>query len=135
MVPLRLAGSGFWIAGSEVAPCRVVVAGREDAPDEACRATLDDIVDRWDAVKASILAFVRGLPSDAFVRLEGVQGGFVVSDCGFEGELFFASVSVTDVERSGRAEVTFYTGFPDGYVTFELGLEGDALTDLKAFCS
>lgn len=96
---------------------------------------MNDLVDRWDVTKDSVLAFVRALPAGSQIALEGGPGGFGVRDCAFDGEVFFSCLFVTNIEAPRRATLTFYTGFPDGYVTFELVIEEGELTGLKAFCA
>jgi hypothetical protein len=135
MVQLRSIANGFWTAGTDVAPLRVVVAGDATAPDAECALTVERLLARWDFVESSILTFLRALPADGLIQLDGARGAFQVSDCGFAGEVYFHSLYLTDVARPQNAVVTFATGFPDGYVVFDLTIEHEDLSNLRAYCT
>jgi hypothetical protein len=115
-----------------------VVTGTEHAPDPELETTLRDLVGRWREVRQAIEAFAAALPDDAFVPLQPpLSGGFAASDCGFAGELHYLAVVVThrDASSRSRAAVTFYTGLPDGYASFEVELEEGRPVSIEAFAS
>jgi hypothetical protein len=113
-----------------------VVAGTEHAPDPELEATLRDLVSRWQEVRAAIEAFAAALPASARIPLQPpLSGAFGAGDCGFDGELHFQSIAVRCRDAPSRATVTFYTGLPDGYATFEVALENGRPVAIEAFAS
>ncbi len=113
---------------------RFIVAGDAGAPNAACLATLREMVERWAETKSAIRAFVRALPGETLVPLEGPYGGFAARHCGFASERRWESVAVLDaVTRS--AHVTFYTGEPDGYVTYDVSWVDGQPDSITAYCS
>jgi hypothetical protein len=114
----------------------LAVAGTPDAPAPAQVATLRDVLARWPEVQQTITAFVRGLASGEHVPLEPASlGGFAARSCGFDQELVFSSISVTDASSPHHVHVTFYTGYPDGYATYAVVLADGVPTAISAFAS
>jgi hypothetical protein len=114
----------------------IEVAGTQDAPIAPLLDTLRDVIARWSEVQQTIAAFVRALASDEHVPLQPATiGGFAARTCRFDQELYFSSISVTDASSPQRVHVTFYTGYPDGYATFEIVLDGGAPSSISAFAS
>jgi hypothetical protein len=114
----------------------VDVGGTPEAPAESLMATLVDVVGRWAEVKQTIATFVRALASEHHVPLDPASiGGFAARNCGFDQELAFQSISVTDGDVPDRVSVTFYTGYPDGYATYEIVLDGGTPTAVSAYAS
>ena len=62
-------------------------------------------------------------------------GGFAAKSCGFDEELAFESISVTDGASPERVVATFHTGYPDGYATYAVVLERGAPVRISAFAS
>lgn len=114
----------------------LAVAGAQDAPTATLLATLRDVISRWSDVQQTIVAFVRGLARDEHVPLEPRnRGGFAAGSCGFDQELVFSSIAVTDAASPHRVLITFYTGYPDGYATYEVVLDDGVRTAISAFAS
>jgi hypothetical protein len=131
---LVLRGAGVWRARWE--KLTVEIGGTTEAPDAACLATLGDVVARWTEVRQTIAAYCRGLAPEHHVPLDPASvGGFAARSCGFHDELYYESLAVPDPGAPGRVEVTFYTGYPDGYATYEIVLDGGVPTALSAFAS
>lgn len=136
-VELRRVSSGNWFAQWSDAKIRLVTIGSEDAPHPAHRRMLTDLVTRWPEVCDAIEKFVRALPPDARVRLQtepGKDWAFAASDCGFDGRLFWGAVSVTDPDPK-RAIVSFHTGLPDGYASYEVVLVDGTPIEVSAYTS
>lgn len=113
-----------------------MVAGADASPNPTHEATLRALVDRWPEVKRAIARFAAELSPDHHVPLDPpTLGGFAAKDCGFDQELYFETIIVTDVDAPERARVTFYTGYPDGYATFETVLVAGKPTAITAFAS
>jgi hypothetical protein len=137
-VPFELVfrGGGVWRAYWAEEKVIVEVDGTEEAPTGSLMATLADLIARWTEVKRTIAAFVRGLTPDHHVPLDPPTiGGFAARSCGFDEDLVFASIGVTTRDAPHRAEVTFYTGYPDGYATYAIVLEGETPIEISAFAS
>jgi hypothetical protein len=135
---LTLAGHGEWRATlpDGTAKIVVVVAGTADAPHPALAAALQDLVERWADVQRAIETFVRALAPDARVRLVPSNDWcFAAGDCGFDQKLRYQAIDVTDLGAPTRALVTFYTGFPDGYATYEVELDRGVPIAITAFAS
>ena len=114
----------------------LAVAGTEEGPSATAVATLRDVISRWLEVKDVIATFVRALASGEHIPLAPSSlGGFAARSCGFDQELVFSSVSVTDASAPHRVLVTFYTGYPDGYATYEVVLDHGVPTSISAFAS
>jgi hypothetical protein len=112
------------------------VAGTPEAPDPASLATLQDVIARWPEVQQTIRTYVRGLASEEHVPLDPSSlGGFSARVCGFDKELVFSSISVEDAARPHCVQVTFYTGYPDGYATYEIVLDHGVPTEISAYAS
>jgi hypothetical protein len=126
-----------WRATWEHVSVGVLVAGSDDAPHPVLLATARDVIDRWDDIEREIEAFLHLLvEDDGRVELDPPKGEyFAARDCGFEGRLFFQAISVLDEEAPRSALVTFYTGYPDGYATFELRLEDGIPGPVSAYAS
>lgn len=123
---------GRWVAEK----LGVVVGGTPARPDPALLATARDVIARWPEHRQAIATFVRGLAADHHVPLDPpTLGGFAARTCGFGGELAFEAIAVTEVAAPRRVLVTFYTGYPDGYATFEVVLEHGTPTAVSAFAS
>lgn len=111
----------------------VSVEGTEAGPSAALLATLHDAIARWPELRQAIATFVRGLAPDHHVPLDPpTLGGFAARSCGFGAELAFESITVTAADH---VAVTFYTGYPDGYATYEVVLEHGTPTAVSAFAS
>jgi hypothetical protein len=118
---------GYW--GAEKLHVMVAASTARDA----LLATLHETVAGWRDLAATVARFVRDLDGEALVPLEPASlGGFSARTCGFQGELVFGSISVTDV---AHLRVTFCTGFPDGYVTFAVVIEDGVPVRVVAFAS
>ena len=127
---------GTWRGRWNAQKLFITVAGSQDAPIATLLATLRDVISRWSEVQQTIAAFARALASDEHVPLEPrALGGFAARSCGFDQELEFSSIAVTDASSPHRVLVTFYTGYPDGYATFEVVLDHGAPTSISAFAS
>ena len=114
----------------------VAVLGTREAPNPAQLETLRDAVARWPELQQAVAGFVRGLAADHHVPLvPPTLGGFAARSCGFEGELAFQSIAVTTSDAPQRVVVTFCTGYPDGYATFEVTLDRSTPTTIRAFAS
>lgn len=114
----------------------LVVAGDAQGPDPALEATMQQVVDRWDAVKRTVSEYVAALAADEHVALEPASlGGFAAGNCGFDGELFFESISVIALDEPTRVELTFYTGYPDGYATYCVVLVDGRPVEVTSFAS
>lgn len=121
-----------WVA-SWPSSGRLLVAGNEDAPHPAHLAAARALVARWDEVERAVREYLLEL---VHVRLDARPNeGFAAEDCGFEGELFYEALAVTDPEQPSRARLIFYTGHPDGYVTYELTLEEGLPASIRSYCS
>jgi len=129
-----IAKRGAWCARWE--GLGLVVAGGEDAPSSAHTATLADLVARWPEVRRAIAAFAAGLGPDGRVELLP-RGGeyFPAGTCGFDGELGYLAIRVTDPEQPTRARVVFDTGLPDGYALYEAVLEAGRPVRITASAS
>jgi hypothetical protein len=135
---LTLTGQGVWRATlpDASAPIVVVVAGTTEAPHPALALAAQDLVERWADVQRAIATFVRALAPDARVPLVPSDGWcFAAGDCGFDHELRYQAIDVTDLEAPTRALVTFYTGLPDGYATYEVELDRGLPIAITAFAS
>jgi hypothetical protein len=127
-------GEGIWRSRWTAEKLFIVVGGTEEAPSAPLVDTLRDVVTRWTEVKETIATFVRGLASEHHVPLDPASiGGFAARSCGFDQPLTFESISVDEVPH--RVSATFYTGYPDGYATYELILEHGVPTKISAFAS
>lgn len=114
----------------------VAVLGTEEAPSAPLMETLRNTVARWPQLRQAVAGFVRALAADHHVPLvPPTLGGFAAGSCGFEGELVFQSIAVTTSDAPQRVVVTLYTGYPDGYATFEVTLDGSTATTIRAFTS
>lgn len=123
---------GFW----REARLTVTVAGTEAAPSPPHEATLRGLVDAWADVERAVSAFVASLAADTHVPLEPAsRGGFAAGNCGFAGALIFQSIAVGDPDQPGRVELTFYTGYPDGYATYRVVLLDGRPVGVTAFAS
>lgn len=123
---------GYWAAEK----VRVAVGGTEEAPTASLLATLRDVVSRWPEVRETIATFARGLAPDHHVPLDPpTRGGFAARSCGFDGDLVFESIAVTAPDSPHRVVTTFYTGYPDGYATYEVVLEHGSPIEISAFAS
>jgi hypothetical protein len=123
---------GYWAAEK----VRIAVGGTEEAPSPSLLATLGDVISRWAELKQTIATFARGLEADHHVPLDPpTLGGFAAGSCGFDGELVFESIAVTAVDSPDRVVTTFYTGYPDGYATFEVVLDRGSPAAISAFAS
>src|SRR5688572_25187625 len=111
MLEFKLVGSGArseWHGEIPGEKLGLVVAGNEDSPEPACATTMNDLVRRWPEVRSAIETFVRALAADARVPLETDSTWcFHARDCGFDGQLFYETIAVTDCEAPTRASVTF----------------------------
>jgi hypothetical protein len=133
---LVLHGNGSWRGRWAAKKVGAEVSVTDEAPDAALLQTLIDVIGRWTEIEQAIAAFVRALAPDHHVPLDpATVGGFAARRCGFDGDLVFESISVTTREAPRRAEVTFYTGYPDGYATYEVVLDGGTPTAISAFAS
>jgi hypothetical protein len=111
---------------------RVAVVGTDAAPHPPSVVTLREVVRRWPPIKRAIAGYVRGLAPDHHVPLDPpTRGGFAARSCCFDEELCFESLSVGE----DGVRVTFYTGYPDGYATFEVTLDDFEPTAISAFAS
>lgn len=123
---------GFWGAQKLI----IEVAGTQEAPTATLLVTLRDVVARWAEVQQTIAAFARALASNEHVPLDPpTLGGFAARSCGFDQELAFSSISVSDASLPKRVCVTFYTGYPDGYATYEIVLDDGTPTAVSSFAS
>jgi hypothetical protein len=114
----------------------LVVAGNEDSPEPALAATMNELVGRWPEVRSAIETFVRALDGDVRIPLEtDATWCFRARDCGFDGQLFYQAIAVTDRDAPARVSVTFYTGLPDGYATYRVMLESGQPLSITAFPS
>jgi len=136
MYELQLRAPNRWRGFWRDAKVRLVVAGTQDAPHPELEATLRGITDAWPDVQRTISEFVAALATSDHVPLEpATLGGFAARNCGFDGALSFESIFVTDPEAPGRVEVTFYTGYPDGYASYRVVLEDGRPVRVTAFAS
>ena len=79
---------------------------------------------------------MRALAADTRIPLEtDPHWCFNARDCGFDGQLFYQTIAVTDRDAPTRASVTFYTGLPDGYATYRVMLESGQPLSITAFPS
>lgn len=114
----------------------IVVAGGEDAPSAPHLAAARDLVARWDEVERAIRGYLRALLPDGRVPVQRrTNEAFAARDCGFEGELCYQALSVSDPDLPARAILAFYTGEPDGYATYELVLDGGVPTSIRCYAS
>lgn len=137
-IPFGLAfrANGTWRGYWRAQKLFIAVAGTQDAPIATLLATLRDVISRWSELQQTITANARTLGSGEHVPLEPrALGGFAAGSCGFDQELVFSSIAVTDASSPHRVLVTFYTGYPDGYATFEVVLDHGAPTSISAFAS
>ncbi len=133
---LVMRGKDTWTAYWASEKVRVAVAGTAQAPHPALLATLLDVTARWREVKQAIATFARGLAADHHVPLDPpTVGGFAARSCGFGEVLTFESIVATSIDAPHRALATFYTGYPDGYATFEVVLEHRVPIAISAFAS
>ena len=123
---------GFW----RDQKVRLVVAGTPDAPNPELEATLRAVMEGWQEVQRAIAELVTSLAADDHVPLEPAsRGGFAAGSCGFDGALAFESISVVEPGEPGRVEITFYTGYPDGYATYRVVLVDGQPIRITAFAS
>jgi hypothetical protein len=139
MLEFKLVGSGArseWHGEIPSENLGLVVAGNDDSPDPTLAATMDDVVRLWPEVRSAIETFVRALAADTRIPLETDSTWcFRARDCGFDGQLSYQTIAVTDCEAPTRASVTFYTGHPDGYATYRVMLESGQPLSITAFPS
>jgi hypothetical protein len=127
---------GRWHARWGEPRISVVVAGTDDAPHPALESAVRDLVARWPEVRRAIEEFAAALATSTSVQLKPpLSGGFAAANCGFDGELSYMAIEVTDPEAPSRASVTFYTGLPDGYASYEVVLESSRPIAIDAFAS
>lgn len=137
-LPFELAfrAPGTWRAYWAEEKVRVAVAGTNDSPAAPLLATLCDVIARWSELKQSVATFARGLAAEHHVPLDpATLGGFAARSCGFDGELVFDSITVTDPDAPHRAVATFYTGEPDGYASYAVVLDRGEPRSIGAFAS
>ena len=133
---LSFRGPSSWRGMWREEKVRLAVAGPKEAPNPALLATLRALVASWPDIKRSIAEFARALGPDDHVPLDPpTLGGFAAVSCGFDGELTFESITVLDPADPTRAMVSFYTGYPDGYATFEVTLVGGKPAAIGAFAA
>lgn len=133
---LRLGRAGRWFTRWREEELFLYVAGPDEAPDAGLVAALQAVVDRWPEVRAQVTRFAAALAPDAHIPLEPASwGGFRAGDCGFQGKLWFGSISAPDPAQPARVEVTFSTGEPDGYASFRAELIDGVITGITAFAS
>ncbi len=114
----------------------IAVAGGEEAPSAPHVAKLGDVLARWPEYQQMVTTFVRGLASGEHVPLTPASiGGFAAKTCGFDQTLSFEAIEVTDASSPERVRVTFYTGYPDGYATYAVVLDGDTPVEISSFAS
>lgn len=114
----------------------IVVAGTAEAADPDLLVALADVLGRWPEVREVIATYVAGLADDVHVPLEPASiGGFAAGSCGFDQELVFDSISAPDPSEPDRVEVTFYTGYPDGYATYRVVLRGGRPSAVTAYAA
>lgn len=129
-------GRGFWFGQCLEPRLRVVVAGDDEEPAAQLVASVDATLAHWPEVSVGIERYLRELAPDHLVHLDPPrQGAFGAADCGFHEALAYQTLSATDRDRPERLRVSFFTGLPDGYVTFEVTLEHHAPRSLLAYCS
>lgn len=127
---------GFWFGQCPETRLRVVVAGDDETPDAQLVASVEATLARWSEVSACIERYVRALAPDRLVELDPPgRGAFGASDCGFHDGLTFQTLRATERDAPERVRVSFFTGLPDGYVTFEIALERHEPRSLLAYCS
>lgn len=123
---------GYWAAEK----LSVAIVGDELAPVPAALATVGALIARWAGVTADIAAFARALDGQHHVALDPAsRGGFAARTCGFDQPLAFESLSVKSADAPARAVATFYTGFPDGYASYAVTLDGGTPVAISAFAS
>lgn len=133
---LVLRGKGSWRGRWAAEKVGVDVGGTDEGPSAALLETLGEVIARWPELPRTIAAYVRALAPDHHVPLDPpTLGGFAARSCGFDGELVLQSISVTTPDAPRRVVVTFYTGYPDGYATYEVVLDGGTPVELSAFAS
>lgn len=131
----KRARDGLWYASWQAQKLFVVVGGDEEGPDAACAATLHDMILRWPEIRETIATYVTQLPPDTPIVLEKSDwGAFAARDCGF-GEQRYEGIDVRDPTAPRRAEITFYTGFPDGYANYRVVLDDGVPIAITAFAS
>lgn len=138
MLPFSLsrAADGTWRGRWAEEKLFIVVGGTDDGADAGLVRTLTDVVERWAEVRQTVATWAAGLPAGEHVALEpATLGGFAAGTCGFDEELSFDSVSVLDPALPDRVEITFYTGYPDGYATFRVVLVGGLPIVVTAYAS
>jgi len=114
----------------------LVCAGSPEGPAPANEVTLRDVMSHWSEVQQTIATYVRGLAGEEHVPLRQADlGGFAASSCGFDQKLSFDAIRVTDLSAPRRVFVWFYTGYPDGYATYEVTLDDGVPTGIRAFAS
>jgi hypothetical protein len=129
-------GNGTWRGRWAAAKVGVEVGGTDEAPTAALLETLRDVIARWPELARTIATYVRALAPEHHVPLDPPSlGGFAARSCGFDDELVFQSTSVTIADAPRRVVATFYTGYPDGYATYEIVVDGGAVIELSAFAS
>jgi hypothetical protein len=127
---------GTWRSRWRERQLMIAVAGGEDAPSASHMATLRDVVASWADYQQIVTTFVRGLASGEHVPLTpATLGGFAAKTCGFDEELAFLSIEVTDASAPQRVRVTFCTGLPDGYATYAVVLDAGVPVEISAFAS
>jgi hypothetical protein len=136
MYELQFRAPDRWRSFWRDAKVQLAVAGTQEAPHPELEATLRGVTAAWPDVQRTIAEFVAALAGSEHVPLEpATLGGFAARTCGFEGALSFESISVTAPDAPGRVEVTFYTGYPDGYATYRVVLEDGRPVRVTAFAS
>lgn len=129
-------GRGFWFGQCLEPRLRVVVAGDDEAPAAQIVASVEATLARWPEVSARIERYLRALAPDHIVELDPPsRGAFGAADCGFHEALAYQTLRATERDAPERVRVSFFTGLPDGYVTFEVELEHHEPRSLLAYCS
>ena len=127
---------GFWFGQCAEPRLRVVVAGDDEAPAAQLVASVEATLAHWPEVSVCIERYLRALAPDHLVQLDPPsRGAFGAADCGFHEGLAYQTLSATERDRPERLRVSFFTGLPDGYVTFEVTLEQREPRSLLAYCS
>lgn len=138
MLPFELqrARQGRWSARWDAEKIGVAVAGSDDAPHPRHLETLRDLVARWPAVRRELEAWLAALPADTpILQRASRKPWWSAGDSGFDDDLVYQGLGVMDLDAPTRATVTFYTGFPDGYATYELVLDAGRPVEVLAFAS
>lgn len=133
---LQLAKDGSWRGRWAEAKLFIVVGGSENAADPESLVTLTDVVERWAEVREQVATYLATLVDDEHIPLDPRSiGGFAARNCGFDQELGFSSLSVPDPSRPDRVELTFDTGYPDGYAMYRIVLQAGQPTTVTAFAT